>query len=298
MSKHNNSSKVKEKDKISCEKQPKSGLSQCLDKICKNKNKKSVAVLRLSGVIGSSGFLKQGLSLDSLEENFNKIKDIKKIKALVVQVNSPGGSPVQSELIYQRIRSIAEDKNIPVYTFAEDVAASGGYWLACAGDKIYASRSSIIGSIGVIASGFGFKKAIDKLGIERRIYTQGENKSILDPFIDTKASDIKIINEVQKDIHEFFKDVIRERRKGKIKTSDEVKIFSGKFWSGQKALSLGLIDEIGDMHTVIEKQFGKNIKFIHLNNQQSWLKRKLSLGSSKAFDLFAKGILTKMGIEI
>lgn len=250
----------------------------------KGKEKPVVAVLRLAGVIGEAGGFKKGLSLAELEEDITKAFEVAEVTAVAVQVNSPGGSPVQSELIYNRIRALAEEKEIPVYAFAEDVAASGGYWLACAGDEIYASKSSIIGSIGVISASFGFVEAIKKLGVERRVYSQGENKSILDPFQEEKASSVKILTEAQKDVHEAFKELVRERRKGKIKKTAEKSLFSGEFWSGQKALSLGLVDGIGDMHSVIREKHGDQVKYVKISKPQSWLKRKLGMASQSVTD--------------
>jgi signal peptide peptidase SppA len=192
-----------------------SKLKKIINKIKKPKSK--VAVLRLSGVIGSAGMMKKGISLDDLNDDIEKAFELSGVKAVALQINSPGGSPVQSELIYKRIRELSDEKKIPVYSFVEDVAASGGYWLACTGDEIYASESSIVGSIGVISAGFGFVDAIKKLGVERRVYTQGENKSILDPFQKEDPKDIDILMNLQKDVHESFKNLVRSRRDGKIK---------------------------------------------------------------------------------
>ncbi|MEM7616761.1 MAG: S49 family peptidase [Pseudomonadota bacterium] len=253
-----------------------------LIKIC-NKEEPVVNVIRISGVIGQAGGLKKGLSFDSLNESITKSFSKFKPKAVILQINSPGGSPVQSELIYNRIRQLSVEKEIPVYTFIEDVGASGGYWLACAGDKIYASKSSIVGSIGVIASGFGFVEAIEKIGVERRVHTQGENKSILDPFKPEKETDIKIISEIQKNIHDAFKDLVKERREGKINPKSK-KIFSGEFWSGMQALELGLIDEIGVMHNILYEKFGKKVKINKMQRQKGWFKSKIGIISDDIAD--------------
>jgi signal peptide peptidase SppA len=224
--------------------------------------KRIIPVISLNGVISSTS----KLSFKETKKLIDKAFEIPFISTVAIIINSPGGSPVQSELIYTYIRHLAKEKNIEVLTFVEDCAASGGYYLACAGDKIYASNSSIIGSIGVISSGFGFSELIKKIGVERRIYTQGENKAILDPFLPEKPSDIEILNSVGKDIHEQFINHVKERRGSKLDLSDDT-LFTGKFWSGKKAKELGLIDDISDIYSVLESNYGKNIdlKFISEN---------------------------------
>jgi len=239
-------------------------------------SKPVVAVLRLSGIIGKSGNLKTGLNLENLNELIEKAFEIKKLEALCLIINSPGGSPVQSELIAKRIRFLAKKNKVPVYSFVEDMAASGGYWLACAGDIIYASKSSIIGSIGVIYSGFGFQEAIAKLGIERRVYTEGTNKSILDSFQPVKPNDIKIIKHLQSHIHEHFINYVKERRAGKLTQSDEF-LFNGDFWCGQAALDFGLIDGIEDIYSFLQKEFGDDVKIEYISTKQSWFKKKFGL---------------------
>jgi len=174
-------------------------------------------------------------------------------------VNSPGGFPVQSTLIAKRIRDLAQERQVPVLAFCEDVAASGGYWLACAADEIFAQESSVIGSIGVISSGFGFQEAIAKLGIERRLYTAGEKKSLLDPFQPEKPEDVKRLEALQSDIHASFMDLVRSRR-GKRLKGDEKDVFSGAFWTGRRALELGLVDGIGDLRTVLRDRFGDKVR--------------------------------------
>ncbi|MCC8484049.1 MAG: S49 family peptidase [Rickettsia endosymbiont of Labidopullus appendiculatus] len=238
-------------------------------------SKPVVAVLRLSGVIGKVSSVKSGLTIESLHELIDKAFEIKNLEALCLSINSPGGSPVQSELISKRIRLLAQEKKIPVYSFVEDLAASGGYWLACIGDQIYASKSSIIGSIGVISTGFGFPAAIDKLGIERRVYAEGKNKSILDPFQPVQKEDIKIIKHLQKQIHQHFIDYVKERRVGKLTQEDDI-LFNGEFWSGQTAVDFGLIDGIDDMYSFIKKKYG-DVTIKYVANKQSWIKRKLGM---------------------
>jgi signal peptide peptidase SppA len=243
--------------------------------------KKTVSVLRLSGLIGVKSILEgPGLTLEGMNTSIEKAFSFPKLSAVCLCINSPGGSPVQSELIATRIRSLSEKKNVPVYSFVEDLAASGGYWLACSGDEIYVSKSSIVGSIGVISRGFGFTKAMEKLGIERRIYAQGDNKSVLDPFSPEKEGDIEIIKSMQRDIHEHFIDYVKTRRRGRITQEDSI-IFNGRFWAGQVGVDFGLADGICDMHTFIDQKFGQNVSIKYANKpQSSWIKRKI-LGSIK-----------------
>lgn len=245
-----------------------------LQKIFKSKPK--VAVLKLSGIIGEGGSFKKGLNIDSVNDDIEKAFDVKKAKAVALVINSPGGSPVQSELISKRIRELSAEKKIPVYSFAEDVAASGGYWLLCAGDEMYATHSSLVGSIGVISAGFGFVDAIKKLGIERRVYHQGDNKSILDPFQKQKPADVEILMNAQKDVHEAFKEMVKDRRGSKIKKRDEPKLFSGEFWTGKTAADLGLIDAIGDVRSVMKEKFGNDIEFVKISKPKGWLQKKMS----------------------
>ncbi len=253
-------------------------------------SKEVIAVLRLSGVIGKVSTMQSGLTLESLNELIEKAFKIKKLKALCLIINSPGGSPVQSELIAKRIRDLAKENKIKIYSFIEDMAASGGYWLACSGDRIYASYSSVIGSIGVVSSGFGFHEAINKLGIERRVYTEGKNKAILDPFKPINKEDLKIIKDLQKQVYEHFVEYIKTRRVGKLTQQDEI-LFNGEFWAGQTALDYGLIDGIGDMYSVMKEKFGDNIKFQYLCAKQPWLKKKLGMGSKILTDNLANSLI-------
>ncbi len=239
-----------------------------------------VAVMRLEGIIGKAGSMKSGLTISSLNKLIEKMFKLEKLDAVCLCINSPGGSPVQSELISKRLTSLAKELDVPIYSFVEDVAASGGYWLACAGDKIFASKSSIIGSIGVISSGFGFHEAIEKLGIERRVIAEGKNKSVLDPFQPTKSSDIKLVKALQKTIYDHFTENVKERRKGKLTQNDDI-IFNGEFWTGQKALDYGLIDGIDDLYSFINKRYGNEVKIEYIENKQSWFKRKLGMASAK-----------------
>jgi signal peptide peptidase SppA len=238
-----------------------------------------VPVVQLTGVIGNVGHFGRGLNLDSVEELLERAFDIPKIKAVALVINSPGGSPVQSELIHNKIRQLSEDKNVPVYTFAEDVAASGGYWILSSGDEIYASRNSIVGSIGVIAMGFGFVGAIKKLGIDRRVYTQGKNKSVLDPFQPEKKEDVELLKDNMADVHAAFIEQVKTRRGKKLKAKDD-ELFNGKFWTGMRAKQYGLVDEIGTLNEVLRKKFGKNVQILKLDRPKGFLRRTFGLLSS------------------
>ena len=218
-----------------------------------------VPVIQLSGTVGMVTPLRPGLSISSLAEPLEKAFEMSKAPSIAIIVNSPGGSAVQSSLILKRIRALAEENEKKIYVFCEDVVASGGYYIALAGDEIYAEPSSIIGSIGVISSGFGFNKAIEKLGIERRIYTAGRSKSILDPFLPEKAEDVERLADLQRDAHDVFISVVKERRAEKLKGAD-TELFSGAFWSGRKALDLGLIDGISDVRTKMREIHGENVR--------------------------------------
>jgi signal peptide peptidase SppA len=178
---------------------------------------------------------------------------------VAIVINSPGGSAVQSNLIFRRIRQLAEEKKKTVYTFCEDVAASGGYYLAVAGDEIYADASSIVGSIGVIFSGFGFVKAIEKLGIERRVYTAGIAKDALDPFRPERPEEVEQIKSVQRDVHDVFIGIVKERRAGRLRGADS-NMFSGAFWSAPKAMELGLVDGISDVRTKMRELYGDKVR--------------------------------------
>ncbi len=239
-----------------------------------------VPVLRLNGAIGQGGALRSGLTASALAEPIRRAFETPGARAVALAVNSPGGSPVQSELIASRIRQYAQEKDLKVYVFCEDVAASGGYWLACAGDEIYASRASIVGSIGVVAAGFGFQDLIQRYGVERRVYTSGEKKVILDPFQKEDPDDVARLKEIQAEIHEHFKALVRDRRKGKLQ-AEESELFSGAFWTGAQAYKLGLIDGIGELRQTLRGKYGQKVQLPLIEARQSWLKRKLS-GASVA----------------
>ena len=242
-----------------------------------NNPKPVVAVLRLSGVIGQIGNpIRQGLTAVDLMRSIERAFSLPKLKAVALQVNSPGGSPVQSSLIFKRIRAMAEEKEIPVFAFAEDVAASGGYMLACAADEIYADDSSVVGSIGVISSGFGFVELLEKLGVERRIHTEGKNKSMLDPFQKENQQDVKRLKELQGDIFTTFTNIVKSRRGDKLKKPHS-KLFTGEFWTGRKSLELGLIDGIGELTSVMQERYGERVKFHPVSERKSWLKQKFTM---------------------
>ena len=239
-----------------------------------------VGVLRLSGVIGSVGPLsRSGLSLAHLAGNIEALFKLPRLKAVALIVNSPGGSPVQSALIAARIREMAEEKELPVVAFCEDAAASGGYWLACAADEIYADESSIVGSIGVIAAGFGFPQLIERLGIERRVHTSGDKKSILDPFEAEKDEDVERLKELQKDIHDSFNAFVLARRGDKLKAEPEA-LFTGEFWTGKRALDLGLIDGIGHLRPEMRRRYGEKVDLRLVETERGW--RKLFRFGSRA----------------
>ena len=240
------------------------------------KKKKIVAHLKLSGVIGNAGKFKQGIDFAGQEEIIKKAFSLKKAKCVAITINSPGGSPVQSHLIYSFIRQQAKKNNKQVIVFAEDVVASGGYLIACAGDEIYANSSSIIGSIGVIYSSFGFTELIKKIGVERRVHTAGKNKSTLDPFLEEKNEDIERLKNIQLDLHKDFIEVVENSRSDKLKKDSGIELFSGEFWSGRKAKELGLIDGIGNADKILKEKFGDDVIIKKFEKQKGWIARKLS----------------------
>ena len=230
-----------------------------------------VAVVRLTGMIASAGSpLRRGLNLDAVDPMLKKAFLMRRIRAVVLVVNSPGGSPVQSALIGARIRQLAKKHNVPVLAFVEDVAASGGYWLASAADEIYANAASVVGSIGVISAGFGFPQALEKLGVERRVYTSGKSKSMLDPFRPEKEEDVAYLKDLQSDIHQTFIDYVKARRGSRL-AAPEDELFSGQFWTGTKALELGLIDGLGAMHDVLNDRFGDQLDLVAIQPKRQFL---------------------------
>src|SRR5229473_5749479 len=216
-----------------------------------------VAVLRLNGVIGLRG--RRGLSLAGKAGAIERAFRLGGLAAVALSINSPGGSPVQSALIYRRIRQLADEKNIPVFAFAEDVAASGGYWLALAADEIFAEDASILGSIGVVSAGFGFGELLRRLGVNRRLYTSGERKALLDPFLAEDPKGVERLEALQRDIHGSFKDVVRLRRGAKLK-GDDATLFNGDIFTGRGALANGLIDGIGELRGILRARFGDKVR--------------------------------------
>ncbi|MGE5503109.1 MAG: S49 family peptidase [Actinomycetota bacterium] len=233
-----------------------------------------VTVVRLSGLISAAGggMLRHGLHLGALAGVLDAAFSAKRLAAVALAVNSPGGSPVQSALIAKRIRALAEEKSIPVLAFVEDVAASGGYWLACAADEIIVDDSSIVGSIGVVTAGFGLHEAIGRLGIERRLYTQGERKRMLDPFLPAKPEDVARLKELQAEMHATFKDYVRERRGTRLKAAGD-ELFNGDIWTGRAAVALGLADTVGDLRSMLRARFGDKVRIRVVGQRRSWLRR-------------------------
>ena len=257
------------------------------------KKKTVIPHVRLTGIIGAAGKFKQGIDLVGQKEILKKAFSFKKIKHVAISINSPGGSPVQSHLIFSYIRQLADKKKIKVLIFAEDVAASGGYLISCAGDEIYANSSSIIGSIGVISASFGFKDLIKKIGIERRVYTAGKNKSTLDPFVEEKEEDIKRLKSIQLELHADFIKVVETSRGSKIKDAEKNNIFTGEFWTGASALKLGLIDGIGNTDQILKEKFGEKVIIKNLEKQKSFIAKKLSSSLQDPLSSFTNSIEEK-----
>jgi signal peptide peptidase SppA len=248
--------------------------------------KKKVVIphVRLTGVIGVAGRFKQGMDLAGQRTILKKAFSFKKIKQVAISINSPGGSPVQSHLIYSYIKQLAKEKKVKVLIFAEDVAASGGYLISCAGDEIYANSSSIIGSIGVISASFGFKDLIKKIGIERRVYTAGKNKSTLDPFVDEKEEDVKRLKSIQLELHADFIKVVEISRGSKLKDPEKNNIFTGEFWTGSAALKLGLVDGIGNADQILKEKFGDKVIIKNMEKPKGFIARKLSSSIQNPID--------------
>lgn len=239
----------------------------------------TIPMLRLHGTImADGGRLRPSLSLASCAGLIEKAFAFD-APAVAISVNSPGGSPVQSRLIYKRIRDLAAEKNKRVFVFTEDVAASGGYMIALAGDEIFADPSSIVGSIGVVSASFGFPELLKKVGIERRVHTAGRNKAVLDPFRPEKEEDIERLKALQLEVHETFIDMVKERRGHKLK--DDPDLFTGLFWTGKKGLELGLVDALGDMRTVMKARYGAKTQ-LKLISAQRGLFGRIGLFGSRA----------------
>ncbi|HWV52218.1 S49 family peptidase [Pseudorhodoplanes sp.] len=245
-----------------------------------------VPVVRLTGVIGFSSPLRPGITLAGVSRLLDRAFAMRRAKAVALLINSPGGSPVQSHLIYRRIRQLSEEKKIPVIVFIEDAGASGGYMIACAGDEIYCDPFSIVGSIGVIGATFGLDKAIAKLGIERRVYTAGDRKMTLDPFLPEDPRDVAHIKAIQEDIHEGFIALVKERRGSKL-TGPESALFSGEYWSGEQAHQHGLVDGFGEIRSFMRARFGEKV-YLPLIADRGWFGRRIpGVGSQLAAGLVA-----------
>jgi len=217
-----------------------------------------VPVVRLSGVIGAVTPLRPGLTLAGVARMLERAFSMRHAKAVAIVINSPGGSPVQSRQIYLRIRQLALEKKLPVLIFVEDVAASGGYMIACAGDEIFCDPSSILGSIGVVGGSFGMHELIKKIGVERRLYTAGEHKAMLDPFLPEDPNDVARLKKIQREIHALFISLVKESRGARLAGADDV-LFSGEYWAGESAVSLGLADALGDLRSTLRARFGDKV---------------------------------------
>ncbi len=237
------------------------GIGELFDK------RPKIPVIRFAGVIADTAFKKQGICHSRFAKVIEKAFGKSGAVAVALAINSPGGSAAQCSLIAGHIRQLAGEKNIPVYAFIEDVAASGGYWLACAADEIHAQEASIVGSVGVISASFGFEDFIEKHGIHRRLHTSGTEKSFLDPFVPERKEDLARLDTIQKDIHGSFRDWVRQRRGDKLKGTDKA-LFDGQFWTAGPALDKGLIDGVADMRSVMREKFGDEVRFVEMTPEK------------------------------
>ncbi|HEY6992918.1 MAG TPA: S49 family peptidase [Xanthobacteraceae bacterium] len=247
-----------------------------------------VPVVRLSGVIGFATPLRSALTLAAVARPLERAFGMRRARAVALVINSPGGSPVQSHLIYRRIRELAAENSRPVIAFAEDVAASGGYMIACAADEIVCDPSSIVGSIGVVGGSFGFAKLMDKLGIERRLYTSGDQKAMLDPFLPEKPEDVERLKSVQREIHEGFIELVKRSRGARLKGQEKT-LFSGEYWTGSKAIELGLADTIGDLRTTLRARFGDDVVTPLVSPARGWFGRVQPGVGRAGFDVSLRG---------
>jgi serine protease SohB len=240
-----------------------------------------VPVVRLTGIIGFSTPLKPGLTLASVTRALDRAFSTRHARAVALQINSPGGSPVQSHLIYRRIRQLAEEKGLRVFAFVEDVGASGGYMIACAADEIVCDMSSMVGSIGVVGGSFGFDKLMEKVGVERRLYTSGEHKAMLDPFLPEKPEDVKRLKQIQAEIHEAFIALVKDRRGAKLAGTEKT-LFSGEYWTGLTALELGIVDAIGDLRSFLRERYGEEVYLPLMSRERGFLARRLRGADSES----------------
>jgi serine protease SohB len=242
-----------------------------------------VPVVRLTGIIGFSTPLKPGLTLSSVARSLERAFSMRNAKAVALLINSPGGSPVQSHLIFRRIRQLADEKGLPVIAFVEDVGASGGYMIACAADEIICDPSSMIGSIGVVGGSFGFDKLIEKVGIERRLYTSGERKAMLDPFLPEKPEDVERLKQLQNEIHESFIALVKGRRGARLEGPEKT-LFSGEYWTGTTAVELGIADALGDLRSTLRDRYGAEVFTPLVAAERSFFGRRASGIESMRFD--------------
>jgi len=240
-----------------------------------------VPVVRLTGVIGGTSLRGGSLNLNTVNPALERAFKVRHAKAVALAINSPGGSPVQSALITERIRALSKEKKLPVIAFVEDVGASGGYWLALAADEIFADPSSILGSIGVINAGFGFAEALSRLGIERRVYTAGSKKALLDPFRPADPDDVERMHQILEELHQGFKAMVRERRGERLRGEDG-DLFEGQIWTGRGALDAGLIDGLGNLHGVLRERFGDKARLPVISTAKSWWQRRLGVDAPRA----------------
>nr|WP_246476270.1 S49 family peptidase [Roseibium litorale] len=255
-----------------------------------------IPVVRLQGAIGMATPLRPGLSLATVAQPLEKAFSFKKAPAVALVVNSPGGSPVQSRLIYQRIRELAKEKEKEVLVFVEDVAASGGYMIALAGDEIIADPCAIVGSIGVVSAGFGFTDLIKKVGVERRVYTAGEKKVILDPFQPENPDDISYLKGLQQEIHDIFIEMVKSRRGDVLSGGEDV--FSGKFWTGSSARGLGLIDGLGHLRGTLKERYGSKAEPKLISAPRGLFGRRSSVGGGVAALASFSGGVQGLGNDI
>lgn len=238
-----------------------------------------VPVVALRGVIGGGGTLRRGLTLEAVGPLLEAAFRSRRAVAVALLVNSPGGSPAQSQLIAARIRDLAAEHDKPVIAFVEDVAASGGYWLACAADEIRVAATSIVGSIGVVSAGFGFQDAISRLGIERRVHTAGSRKALLDPFRPEREEDVAHLKAIQAEMHGRFIDWVRSRRGSRLKPEQEPELLEGKFWTGARGIELGLVDGEGELQRTLRERYGARTRFRMLRPRRG-LARRFGLGGA------------------
>ena len=249
------------------------------------RGKAVVPVVRLSGVIGAVTPLRPGMSLAGVARMLERAFSVRNAKAVALVINSPGGSPVQSRQIYLRIRQLAQEKKLPVLVFVEDVAASGGYMIACAGDEIFCDPSSILGSIGVVGGSFGFQELIKKVGVERRLYTAGAHKAMLDPFLPENPDDVARLKALQREIHDIFISLVKQSRGARLKGADDM-LFTGEYWAGQTSVSLGLADAVGDLRSTLRARYGEKVQTPLIAPASGILSGLLGRRSPGAMDLW------------